>query len=402
MTKVWFVVMQFPVFSEAFAATEIRALRAEGADVEVLSIRTEPRSARERIARLRIGDVQVNWYSLKSVFGAARLSLTSPVRVAATLFWLLRYGGKQPALLLKCLVLLPRMMEIFARATREKPDVIHLFWGHYPSVLVYMFSRWLPGTLVSMSLGAYDLVYRFGPSIEATKRAHVLWTHAEINRGLVADCGIDTARLRVLPRGVDWVDVPAYQPVRTHKVVAVARLVREKNVASVIRACKVVQERFEDTQLLVIGEGDQRGALEELAADLNLREAVSFTGAIDHSEVWSHLSDASVFVLLSVSPAERLPNSVKEAMACGCICVVSRTPGIEELTGASDAIVDAFDVQAVAERICAVFAQPERFQGERQSNRAVIAERFDAATVARTRLSTWREARAAIRSAGQV
>jgi glycosyltransferase involved in cell wall biosynthesis len=183
-------------------------------------------------------------------------------------------------------------------------------------------------------------------------------------------------------------------PVRTRTIVTVARLVREKNTASVLRACELVRRRFADMRLIVIGDGAERAELEFLAAQLELGDAVSFTGALDQSEVWSHLSTASVFVLLSVSPAERLPNSVKEAMACGCICVVSRTPGIEELVDAGESIVDAFDVRAAADRICAVFAQPERFEGERRHNRAVIAGRFDAAVVARTRLAAWRDAMA--------
>jgi glycosyltransferase involved in cell wall biosynthesis len=400
--KVWFVVMQFPVVSEAFAATEVRALRAAGASVEVLALRGTPAGARQHIERMGLGQIAVSWYSPASLLAALKFSLANPLKLLATLSWLARHAWKQPVLLLKCMVLLPRMLQIFANAARAKPDVLHLFWGHYPSVLAYMCRRWLPGTLASMSLGAYDLLYRFGPAIQATGLAHVLWTHAQVNVGFAAGCGIDTKAMKVLPRGVDWADVPVYQPSRTRTVVTVARLVEEKNTASVIRAHALVRRNFPDARLIVIGDGPQRRDLESLAASLGLTEAVSFTGAVDQSQVWSSLGTASVFVLLSVSPAERLPNSVKEAMACGCICVVSRSPGIEELMGASAGIVDAFDVQAVAARIAEVFAQPDGFEAERRSNRAVIAERFDAAQVARARVAAWREAAAAATNAGTV
>ena len=41
------------------------------------------------------------------------------------------------------------------------------------------------------------------------------------------------------------------------------------------------------------------------------------------------MSEAEFFFLMSTT--ERIPNVVKEAMAAGCVCVVSETPGIREL-----------------------------------------------------------------------
>ena len=40
---------------------------------------------------------------------------------------------------------------------------------------------------------------------------------------------------------------------------------------------------------------------------------------------------SDIFLFLSSKAGERLPNVVKEAMLSGCICIVSNTPGIDEL-----------------------------------------------------------------------
>ena len=43
------------------------------------------------------------------------------------------------------------------------------------------------------------------------------------------------------------------------------------------------------------------------------------------------MAESDIFLFLSSKAGERLPNVVKEAMLSGCICIVSNTPGIDEL-----------------------------------------------------------------------
>jgi len=64
-------------------------------------------------------------------------------------------------------------------------------------------------------------------------------------------------------------------------------------------------------RLLIIGEGNERAGLEQLACDLNLGQDVAFPGYLHNP--YPQLSRAAVFVLSSAY--EGLPNALLEALA---------------------------------------------------------------------------------------
>ena len=70
------------------------------------------------------------------------------------------------------------------------------------------------------------------------------------------------------------------------------------------------------------GDGPYLPAIQQLACDLGIADRVMLLGAVDH--VWPLMKLAGVFV--SVSHFEGFPNTVLEAMACGCPLVVSDIP----------------------------------------------------------------------------
>lgn len=78
---------------------------------------------------------------------------------------------------------------------------------------------------------------------------------------------------------------------------------------------------------LVCGEGNQRQLLENLVGRLGLDSWVTVRGYLPN--LWSWMKRASVFV--SVSSWEGMPNTVAEAMACGCPLVVSEITGHWEI-----------------------------------------------------------------------
>lgn len=90
-------------------------------------------------------------------------------------------------------------------------------------------------------------------------------------------------------------------------------------------------QRWPDASLVILGDGGQRENLEALVASLGLEQSVTFLGHVSQETVLAELDLAEVFLFLSRKPSERLPNVVKEAMSCKCLCIVTETPGIEEL-----------------------------------------------------------------------
>ncbi|SNS58997.1 Glycosyltransferase involved in cell wall bisynthesis [Ekhidna lutea] len=110
------------------------------------------------------------------------------------------------------------------------------------------------------------------------------------------------------------------------KLVAPARLVKQKNIDLILKAFSKLLSL--DYQLTIAGDGEQREFLEHLvASDLNLKAKVSFIGMVDH-EVLKKLFDQSDFMIL-MSTNESFGLVYLEAMARGCIPIGTRGEGID-------------------------------------------------------------------------
>lgn len=92
---------------------------------------------------------------------------------------------------------------------------------------------------------------------------------------------------------------------KSHDVVSVSRLVNWKNIDLLIKACK-----SSNLSLLVIGDGPERGKLQQLASELEAN--VEFVGEKSPEEVRNLIHQAEVFAL--VSSYEGMSFALLEAM----------------------------------------------------------------------------------------
>lgn len=390
--EVLFVTMVFPWPSEAFAGVEVRALQAGGARVRVRALRGPHPRASALLADWGLAGLDVTSSGARPVLRGLGFAAAHPVITMSALGWLLRHAWRRPGLLLRCLALTPRMLDIFRECWRQPPESVYLFWGHYPAWLGHLLLRCLPGVHVAQCFSAYDLLYAFPPALDLARRAHSLWTITAANRPVLTAQGLPAAQVRIAAHGLDLTRIPEPPAERDPcHLVTVARLEPNKGVDDVLRVTHALVAAGLPVRLTVIGEGPDRARLDALARELGITGRVRFTGGIGHSQVLGELAAAGVFLLLSRSPAERVPNAAKEALAVGCLCVLTTTPGVEELTGGLEhpLVVAPGDWERAVALVADVVARPGHYAGDRARGRDHVRRCFDAHRIARERLRVW-------------
>jgi glycosyltransferase involved in cell wall biosynthesis len=187
--------------------------------------------------------------------------------------------------------------------------------------------------------------------------------------------GIPVAGIRVLRNVVDTeffrpardrVALRAALGFRNPTVLSVGKLVEGKGHDVVLRALQALP----NLDLVIVGEGPMRRALERLAADLDLRGRVRLTGEISHEALREHYCAADALVLASVR--EGMPNVVLESMACGTPVVATAVGGIVEIvTGrAAGLLLAERSPAAVADGIRALLGErPSRSETRRYAER---------------------------------
>jgi glycosyltransferase involved in cell wall biosynthesis len=132
--------------------------------------------------------------------------------------------------------------------------------------------------------------------------------------------GVDAERFRPGPSSVEAALLP--RP----RVMFTGRLHPQKNLPLLLEAWSDVASRH-SANLILVGPGDDRPLLSELAESLRVADRVQFVGAVDDPA--DYLRAADVFAL--PSRAEGMSNSLLEAMATALPCVVSGIGGNTDL-----------------------------------------------------------------------
>ena len=165
----------------------------------------------------------------------------------------------------------------------------------------------------------------------AFRRSNAVWITSP---SLMAKVRLPGAkRVRIIP---NWVDIKEIEGIQVSKkrrvgfrVLFVGRLHRVKQVDLLIRAFHLIHERNSNTNLYVLGDGEQRQSLIKLTNDLGLSDSVHFMGYVDQRTVFEMMKLSDVFVL--PSKVEGNPRVLIEAMVNKVPIVTTNVPGIKDM-----------------------------------------------------------------------
>jgi len=177
--------------------------------------------------------------------------------------------------------------------------------------------------------------------------------------------GLPGRSIRVIHTGCDWRSI-SEQASKTRSlgrlngnpvIGMVARLDTIKDHATLIRATAILKDRHPGIRILLVGDGPERSALEQLARSIGVFDQVEFLGA--RSDVPHYLGLMDVFAF-STTAAEGFSNALLEAMASGTPIVATRVdPCSEALNdGECGLLVNKADPEALAAGIEELLSSP--------------------------------------------
>ncbi|HEV2999732.1 MAG TPA: glycosyltransferase family 4 protein [Solirubrobacteraceae bacterium] len=296
-----------------------------------------------------------------------------------------------------------------ARALALRPAVV--LAGHVVAAPAALAARRLAGVPVVQYVHADEFRTRPGLTARAVSEADATIAVSRYTRDLAVRAGAPEGRVHLVHPGVDerraeraaaaarppgeW-GAPAGERAapagewggpageRPPTLLTVARLTEHKGHDVVLRALPRVRDAVPGVRWVVVGDGERRGALEQLARERGVESAVRFAGAVGDAERDAWLAQADVFVMPSRVPpggvgGEGFGIAYVEAGLFGVPSVAGDRGGAVDavVDGETGLLVDATDPRAVADALVELLTD------------APLRERLGAAARQRAREHAW-------------
>lgn len=257
------------------------------------------------------------------------------------------------------LVYVPLLVRELAKA-----DVVHVFSASYSSFLLAP----LPAILVARALGRpVVLNYRSGEAPDHLSRSAVARAAlGRVNRNVVPSrflvevfgrFGIEAT---IIPNIVDFERFRYRErtPLRP-RFVSTRNFDALYNVPCTLRAFRLVQDRYPDATLTLVGGGPQEALLRRLAAQLSLT-GVTFTGRVAADAIAEHYAANDIYVQ---SPnIDNMPTSVLEAYASGLPVVSTEAGGVPAILahGRHGLLAPIGDYETLGRQMISLLDDPDR------------------------------------------
>jgi teichuronic acid biosynthesis glycosyltransferase TuaC len=268
-----------------------------------------------------------------------------------------------------------------------EPDIVLGYWSHPDGTVALEIAQRLgvPGVVLA---GGSDIqvltrdAARRRVILETLRGADRVFTVGAPLRDAAIALGVAPGHVSVFDRGVDRsrfcysppgparqrLGLPQDRPI----VLWVGRMVAVKGLDVLLASWDAVSRAPSHPLLLLIGDGDDRRALQRQAVSLG--DGVRFVGPVGHDALpdWYRAADCVVLP----SRAEGIPNVLLESLACGTPFVASAVGGVVTLLDDESSTVPPDDAAALTAALLARVAFPpmsRRSRAEIPDRRETIA-----------------------------
>ena len=280
------------------------------------------------------------------------------------------------------------------RAVRAfRPDVLHAHWWfpngvvggwagaitHVPMVTTFHGTDVRMARAYPVSRPLFRRVLRRSAAVTAVSR----WLAAEAQE-------MSGIMPKVAPMPVETgIFTPPADGVRTDRLLFVGRLTRQKGVDLLLRALAILPGTV---ALDIVGDGDERAALEALATELGVSPRVRWHGAQPGDALPAFYRRAMALVVSSVD--EGLGLVAVEAQLCETPVVALASGGLIDVVehGVTGLLVEQRDPAALAGAIATLAALPDRGASLGKAGRERALSQFAPSVAARRYLDIYRSA----------
>ena len=345
--RVCFIRMNyFP--EEAHVRKNAEALTAAGYDVDIISLRQKGEPAREDYGRGRVYRLPL----MHKRSGALRY-IFEYAAFFTMAFWLVTFLHLRKRY---------RIVE-----TYNVPDVI-VFVALVPRLLGAKLVHYMFEATPEMYADRFDL--KPGGLIEKTLRwmerisvrfAHMSIVEGPYEREMRGRRGVNIAKIGVVmnvPEGHLFQPQAAVSANGSYEMITHGSLLKRYGVQTLIEATPRLREEVRGLKLWIVGDGEYRQALEDLAMRLGVCDVIEFTGWVKHEDVAAYIDRCRLGIVPMLY--NQLPNKLFEYIAMGKPVVVGDVPSIRTAFGPEAvSYYETGDADQLAERILEVVRDPE-------------------------------------------
>jgi glycosyltransferase involved in cell wall biosynthesis len=167
---------------------------------------------------------------------------------------------------------------------------------------------------------------------------------------------------------------PDFTPRTENRILFVGRVTGEKHIDVLLKAVKLLPPEL-DVKVDIVGGGDQKRNLEQLAADLGIADNVTFTGYVSDEDLRRAYTRSSVFAMPSIAELQSI--ATMEAMASGLPVVAANAMALPHLVhdGENGFLFRPGDEHDLADKLQRVLEMPhdEVLRFKRESLQVVAA-----------------------------
>lgn len=269
-----------------------------------------------------------------------------------------------------------------------RPDVVHTH-DYKGDMFAWLTARehWLP---TAHGFTASDFRVRWYERLDRAllRRARTVLVPSSHGARVLARAGVEPARVRVIPHGLDWDAMDAWAAAPLPEAASahlrqgpiltfVGRLSREKGGDAIVRVFAKIAEDHPSAHLWFVGEGARRREWQRLARGTPVAARIHFWGWRENPFPFIRASTA----LLLPTRGEFFGLSAVEALGLGVPVITHRTGILAQGLDALESLFLPPRGEPWDRAVRHVLARPEEIRRQARTARASVRERFPVAAM---------------------